>query len=146
MSCESGPMFVRAWRALLVAHAKTVDRIDRDMVSQGLQPSAAFEVLVELDQAGDKRLRMSELASRVVLSRSGLTRQVDRLERDGLIRRERCPKDRRGSHAVLTETGQQAVEQSWPIYAKGIEQHFGRYLSACDQEALLRMLALMSVE
>jgi DNA-binding MarR family transcriptional regulator len=76
---------------------------------------------------------MNELASAIVLSRSGLTRLVDRLEVEGLLKRERSASDRRGAFAVLTEKGVEAMRKAWPVYAKGIDEHFARFLS--EEEA-----------
>ena len=83
----------------------------------------------------EQRLRLYELADAVVLSRSGLTRLVDRIEAAGLLRREPSPDDRRGAFAVLTEAGKVALRQTWPLYARGIVQHFARAIS--DEEARL---------
>lgn len=83
---------------------------------------------------------MHELASAVVLSRSGLTRLVDRLEKAGLLRRELDSEYGRGSFAVLTEEGARMREKMWPVYAKGIAEHFGAYLSDEEAEVLTRAL------
>ena len=79
---------------------------------------------------------MSELARRVVLSRSSLTHLVDRLEAKELLTRERVGTDRRGAYAVLTERGRDALRQAWPIYAQGIAQHFVQHLTAAEIEIL----------
>jgi DNA-binding MarR family transcriptional regulator len=88
---------------------------------------------------------MHELARAVVLSRSGLTRLVDRLEKAGLLRREPDPSDRRGAFAVLTDEGRDMLRQMWPVYAAGIAEHFGRHVSDEEAheltEALSRILA-----
>ena len=129
-----------AWRALITAQAAAVERIERGLSEAGLPPLGWYDVLLELSAAPGRRLRMHELASAVVLSRSGLTRLVDRLEKAGLLRREPHPEDRRGSFAVLTEEGARMREKMWPVYAKGIAEHFGAHLS--DEEAEVLTLAL----
>jgi DNA-binding MarR family transcriptional regulator len=83
---------------------------------------------------------MHELARAVVLSRSGLTRLVDRLEKAGLLRREPDPADRRGSFAVLTDEGAAMRERMWPIYAQGIAEHFGDALDDEEAKTLTRAL------
>lgn len=89
-----------------------------------------FEVLVRLARSPEHRLRMTELAGQVALTTSGITRVVDRLERDGVVRREACPDDRRGSWAVLTATGQTRVSAALPGHLMLIERHFtGRFQS-----------------
>ncbi len=122
-----------AWRALITAYAAAVERIERGLLEAGLPPLSWYDVLLELSAAPGCRLRMHELAGAVVLSRSGLTRLVDRLQKAGLLRREPDPADGRGSFAVLTDEGAQMRERMWPVYAKGIAEHFGAYVS--DEEA-----------
>ena len=121
-----------AWRAFLTAHTVVLDRIDRELVKAGVLPLAWYDVLHSLYLAPARRRRMSELAQAVLLSRSGLTRLVDRIEKRGLLRRETCPKDRRGSFAVLTEKGLDALRRSWPVQSRGIQNHFAKRLSAAE--------------
>jgi DNA-binding MarR family transcriptional regulator len=121
-----------AWRAFLNAHAAVINRIEKEMFEAGCLPLGSYDVLVALSETPQRRLRMHELADRVVLSRSGLTRLVDRLEKEGLLSRDRSATDRRGAYAVLTEKGLDEVRRSWPVYAQGILQHFANLLK--DQE------------
>ena len=86
-----------------------VRRLEADLLAEHQLPLASYDVLVQLVEAPDRRLRMTELAQRVLISRSGLTRLVDRLEREGLVRREACDDDARGLFAVLTEAGFQRL-------------------------------------
>jgi DNA-binding MarR family transcriptional regulator len=129
-----------AWRALITAHAAAVEGIERGLLEAGLPPLSWYDVLLELSAAPVCRLRMHELASAVVLSRSGLSRLVDRLEKAGLLRREPDPADGRGSFAVLTDEGARMRERMWPVYAKGIAEHFGAHVS--DEEAKILSRAL----
>ena len=122
-----------AWRSFITAHAVVIEQIERELAGAGLPPLGWYDVLLELSVASDRRLRMHELARAVVLSRSGLTRLVDRLEKAGLLRREPDPADRRGSFAVLTDKGAATRERMWPVYARGIAEHFGEHLN--DEEA-----------
>jgi DNA-binding MarR family transcriptional regulator len=122
-----------AWRSFLTAHAALINQIERELLEAGVVPLSWYDVLFALYDAPVQRLRMNELASAIVLSRSGLTRLVDRLEAEGLLVRERLASDRRGAFAVLTEKGLEAMRRAWPVYAKGIDEHFARYLS--DEEA-----------
>ncbi len=131
------------WRALITAHATVVEKIERALLEAGLPPLGWYDVLLELSAAPGCRLRMHELARAVVLSRSGLTRLVDRLEKAGLLRREPDPSDRRGAFAVLTEEGRDMQRQMWPVYAAGIAEHFGGHVS--DQEAHMLTEALSRV-
>jgi DNA-binding MarR family transcriptional regulator len=132
-----------AWRAFITAHALLIDRIDRELAAAGCVPLHWYDVLIELVEAPDHRLRMHQLADQVVLSRSGLTRLVDRLETEGLLKRERSGTDRRGAYAVLTQKGRAALRQAWPVYARGIASHFARHLSVEEAGALTQALQRM---
>lgn len=131
---------MQAWRAFINAHATVIGQIEQELAEAKSLPLSSYDVLVALSETPDHRLRMHELASRVVLSRSGLTRLVDRLETEGLLARDRCGTDRRGAYAVLTEKGQEALRQAWPIYEKGIIQHFASLLKEGEVSALTEAL------
>ena len=128
------------WRAFIKAHAAVIDRIDRDLAAAERPSLSSYDVLIELYEAPENRLRMHELAERVVLSRSGLTRLVDRLEAEGFLTRDRSGADRRGAYAVITEMGISALRRAWPVYAHGISEYFGKWLT--DEEAGLMESAL----
>ena len=130
---EPDELRLAAWRAFLNAHASVVAAIERELAAGGFVPLTWYDVLVALWEAPEHRLRLHELARAVVLSRSGLTRLVDRLEGAGLLRREPCADDRRGAYAVLTLDGEATLRRTWPVYARGIVAHFARHLS--DDEA-----------
>lgn len=129
-----------AWRAFITAYGVVMERIERELAGAGLPPLGWYDVLLELWVAPERRLRMHELARAVVLSRSGLTRLVDRLERAGLLRREPDPADRRGAFAVLTEEGAAMRRTMWPVYERGISEHFGEHLSDEEARTLTRAL------
>ena len=113
-----------AWRAFLRAHSTMLRRIGSDLEEAGLPPLSWYDVLAALRDAEDRRLRQIELAERVLLSTSGLSRLVDRIERDGLVRRVSCPTDRRSFHVELTPEGAEMLERMWPVYARGIAEDF----------------------
>lgn len=129
-----------AWRTFITAHAALIGRIERDMAAAGVIPLTWYDVLIELYEAPARRLRLHELADAVVLSRSGLSRLIDRLEGADLLRREAAATDRRGAYAVLTDAGIAAMAAAWPVYARGITAYFARYLN--DAEAALLTDAL----
>ena len=112
-----------AWRNFLQAHAVLVRRLEADLLAEHQLPLASYDVLVQLVEAPDRRLRMTELAQRVLISRSGLTRLVDRLEREGLVRREACDDDARGLFAVLTEAGYQRLRRAAPTHLRGVASY-----------------------
>ena len=122
-----------AWRNFLTAHATLIDLIDRELVAAQRVPLHWYDVLIELMEAPDNRLRLHELAQKVVLSRSGLTRLLDKLENAGLLYRQAAASDRRGAFAVLTETGKEMVRHTWPVYAQGIARYFAVHMN--EEEA-----------
>ena len=124
------------WPLFLTAHAVLVDAIERRLVLAGLPALAWYDVLWGLGRAPRQRLRMSELADQVVLSRSNLTRLVDRLEDAGLVQRERSHEDRRGAYAVLTASGKAVRKSMWPVYAQGIRELFESQLSDAEAAAM----------
>ena len=128
------------WRNFLTAHAAAIDRIEDDLGEAEVLPLSWYDVLLALYEAPDRRLRMYELASAILVTRGGLTRLVARIQKAGLLRREPDPEDGRGLYAVLTEEGLEALRTSWPIYARGIAEHFGRHLTDEEVEVLDRAL------
>ncbi|HKV84017.1 MAG TPA: MarR family transcriptional regulator [Ktedonobacterales bacterium] len=129
-----------AWRALLTAQATVIEQIERDLAAARQVPLGSYDVLLVLAEAPNRRLRMRELASAVVLNRSTLTRRVDRLEAEGLLVRERCADDRRGAYATLTDAGRIALRAAWPIYAEGIARYFARALTDAEADTLTHAL------
>jgi DNA-binding MarR family transcriptional regulator len=112
------------WRSLLNAHSRVTRLIEVDLKEAGLPPLGWYDVLWPLLQAPQGRLRINELADQVVLSRTGLVRLVDRIERAGLLRREPVPEDRRGAYATITDEGVEMLRQMWPVYERGIRDYF----------------------
>ena len=133
MSKRVSPHHLQAWRLFLTANARLITTIDNRLKDDHRIPLNWYDVLIELVEAPDHRLRMSELADRVLLTRSGLTRLVDRLEKAGYLRREIDPEDRRGFYAIITSEGIQAMREAWPVYAQGINEQFASHLN--DEEA-----------
>ena len=113
-----------AWRAFLRAHSTMLRRIGRDLEEADLPPLPWYDVLAALRDAKGRRLRQVELAERVLLSNSGLSRLVDRIEQAGLVRRVSCPTDRRSFHVELTDSGAEMLERMWPVYMRGIAEDF----------------------
>jgi DNA-binding MarR family transcriptional regulator len=133
---------VLPWALLLRVHAAVLPRLERALAAHQM-PLAWYDVLLELNAAPDRRLRMSELGSRVVLSRERVSRVVDELERAGLVRRRPNPDDRRSLFAVLTEEGRERLRAAAPAYLAGIEEHYSRHLD--DEEIAVLSRALTRV-
>lgn len=119
---------VAAFRALVRAHTRLVERLGAELEAARDLPLPWLEVLAQLADAGG-RLRMHELAERVLLSRSGLSRLVDRLEAAGHLSREACPDDGRGTFAVLTSEGRATLRRATPVHLRGIQRHLERVLA-----------------
>ena len=132
-----------AWRRFLRAHALVTRRLESDLLAEQRLPLASYDVLVQLVEAPERRLRMSELAERVLLSRSGLTRLVDRLEREGLVRREACDSDARGLFTVLTEEGLARLREASPVHLRGVADHAVGRLDEDEAAALAGLLGRM---
>ncbi|MFA9446829.1 MarR family winged helix-turn-helix transcriptional regulator [Egicoccus sp. AB-alg6-2] len=129
-----------AWRAFLEAHARVTDVLGRELREQVQLPLAWYDVLVHLQEADGHRLRMQELAEAVLLSKSGLTRLVDRMESEGLVQRAACPDDRRGTFAELTPQGLQMLRSTAPTHLRGVDEHFTSLLEDDEVEVLIRAL------
>jgi len=132
-----------AWRRFLRVHALVVRRLEADLLAEQDLPLATYDVLVQLVEAPARRLRMSELAERVLLSRSGLTRLVDRLEREGLVRREACEADARGLFTVLTDDGLARLRAASPTHLRGVAEHAVGRLDDGEAVQLATLLGLL---
>jgi DNA-binding MarR family transcriptional regulator len=132
-----------AWGALLHVHADLVPVLDQRLQAAARLPLAWYDVLLELNAAPERRLRMGELGERVVLSRTRVSRLVDELARAGLVRRESNPADKRSAYAVLTDLGRSRLRSAAPAYLSGIFEHFTRHLS--DEELDVLAAALWRV-
>ncbi|MGH3877138.1 MAG: MarR family winged helix-turn-helix transcriptional regulator [Actinophytocola sp.] len=113
-----------AWRSFLRAHARLVRVLEAELVAKHPVSLGGYDVLVQLAEAPDRRLRMAELADAVLLSRSGVTRLVDRLEVAGMVTRERFASDGRGVVAVLTTKGLDTLREAARTHLAGVMRHF----------------------
>lgn len=135
----------RAWRAFLQCNLLLFAQLDREIAAEAGVPMAYYEIMVQLSEAPDRRLRMSELANISQQSRSRLSHAVARLEELGWVEREACPTDRRGAFAVLTDKGFAALEASAPTHVTGVRTHLFDRLSP-DQVEQMKAIADAVVE
>jgi DNA-binding MarR family transcriptional regulator len=135
---------IGAWRGLLRAHAGLVKALDAELEKAHGIGLSSLEVLLRLDAAPERRMRMCELADSVLLSRSGVTRLVDRLEREGFVARDSCEQDGRGSFAVLTDSGTQIVGVARATHLAGVRRHFLGRFSAQELDSLRGFLARLA--
>ena len=133
---------LEAWRSLLEAHATLMRRLDTDLVRETGLALADFDVLAQLAQA-DGELRMTELADRALISRSGMSRRVARLVNEGLVRREKAGTDARGVVVALTKAGLARLAETAPVHVRGISELFVAQLD--DRQLALLEAALSKV-
>ena len=124
MSTRSNAAHLVAWRAFLSAHAKVIRLLEEEMGREQGLPLSWFDVLAHLEGATEGRLRMQELAGSLVISRSGLTRLFDRIAGAGLVAREACAEDRRGTYAVITPQGRSVLKRVVPGHFRAVDEHF----------------------
>ena len=129
----------RTWRSFLSASRLLFDRLDRELQRDAGMPHAYYEILVRLSEAPDRTLRMSQLASAALSSRSRLSHAVARLEEAGWVRRETCVTDRRGALALMTDAGFEALVAAAPGHVEGVRSHLFDQLSDSDVETLRRI-------
>lgn len=134
----------RAWRSLLTAYRRLLQRLDAELEASQHMSVTEYGVLVQLSQAPEGRMRMSELADLSHLSPSGLTRRLDCLVEAGLVQRARCATDRRGAYAVLTAAGRARLEKAAPDHVEQVRRHFVEPLSRRQLEALADALEALA--
>lgn len=130
-----------AWRSFLQAHAAAVSAIEADLDRRGLVQLTWYDVLVAVNSAPERRLRMSALADSLVLTRSNATRLVDKLEISGLVERRRAEDDGRGAVVLLTPAGRMSLRRAWPVYASGINRYFAARLNDRELDAMADALS-----
>ena len=144
MDTETGTRWLsaqeqRAWRTHLEVSRLLMHQLERDIQPYGLTMND-YEILVNLSESDDHRMRMSDLAAATLQSKSRLSHQITRMERAGLVRRENCDSDRRGLFAVLTEQGWETLRTTAPHHVESVRHHFIDQLSPADLATLHRSL------
>jgi len=129
-----------AWRTWLTAQMLLADAFERDLKTSSDLSMAEYEVLVQLSETPDRRLRMSELASRTLASRSRLSHQISRMESDGLVTRQECQTDKRGWWAVLTDHGFEVLAAAAPLHVASVRRHLVDVLDDEEFATLGRVL------
>ena len=135
---------LETWRTFLYAHAQVRRQLERELQLEQSMGLADYEVLLVLAYSKGRRLRMSELADMLSLSRSGATRLVDRLEADALITRVSCDTDRRGQWAQLTDAGHERLRAASPTHLRGVAEHFLDRIPLAELEGLRSTLERVS--
>lgn len=125
-----------AWKSVLLVQARMVAELEKRTEQAGVMPPSWLDLLLKLSHAPQKRLRMSDLAGWAVLTRGGVSRLVARMEASGLLRREACEDDGRGTFAVLTQAGTEALKRAEPVYREVLAECFAAHLTVEQTEAI----------
>jgi DNA-binding MarR family transcriptional regulator len=131
----------QAWNNLVRAHANIVNAVDKELTTEHSLGLADYDVLSQLAMSEDRSLRMTELAKRVLLSPSGLTRRLDGLVKNGYVERKPCPSDGRGLLAVITDSGIEKLRTMTPTHTSGVRAHF---VDIVDNEKLTQLSSALS--
>ncbi len=132
------------WRAFLLAHARVSRRLDEELRAEHDLSFAEYDALLTIAQAPDRRIRMGQIAEEVMLSKSGVTRLIDRLVNDGLVERSACVADARGAEAVLTERGLDRLRAASRTHLRGISEHFLAVMDVTSLETLERSMTAVA--
>ena len=130
-----------AWRGFLEAHRRVVEVLETELRDHEDLPLSWYDVLVQLSESPTRSLRMQELADAILLSKSGLTRLVDRMEAAGLVERRPCEDDGRGVQAVLTDGGLRRLREAAPTHVRGVRSHFADVLRPGEAAVLAQALS-----
>jgi len=133
-----------AWRAFLNAHGRLSRRLDDELRAEHDLSLAEYDTLLQIASSQGRRLRMHQLAERVLLSRSGITRLVDRLVEEGLVERSACPSDARGAEAVLTGNGSERLRAASRTHLRGIDSYFLGVIDPADLAVVQRSLGTVA--
>ena len=131
------------WPLLLETHTVLLELLERELDDVGGLSLSWYDVLLQLAMSPEGKLKMNELAGSVLLSKSGVTRLVDKMEAAGLIKRSSCMSDRRAIYAQITPKGRKLFDQACPLHIRGVERHFLAHLT--DQEVSTLRSALRKV-
>ncbi|MFF9816502.1 MarR family winged helix-turn-helix transcriptional regulator [Streptomyces sp. NPDC014006] len=134
----------RVWRAYLHATTLLEDHLDRQLQRDAGMPHIYYGLLVGLAEAPRRRLRMTELAMQAKITRSRLSHAIARLEKNGWVRREECPSDKRGQFAVLTDDGLKVLERTAPGHVAAVRQALFDRLSPAQQKALGEIMEIVA--
>jgi len=127
----------RAWIGFVKSQQSVLDKVDKDFKASGFPPLSWYDLLLELEKAKGGRLRQKELGELILLSKYNVSRLLDRLEKQSLIRREPCKEDTRGVFAVITPKGKELRKKMWPVYYKSIKENF---LSKFNEKELKQII------
>jgi len=142
MEKKLGKSQLDAWELFITRQSLVLGQIERSLDSQeAAVPLHWYDVLLVLKSAPEGKMRLAEIAERIVTSRSALTRSIDKIEAAGLIRKVKAKEDGRGLYAVITESGRKAQKETWVYYQQAIQEYFGKFFTEREADQLASLLA-----
>jgi len=132
-----------AWTLLIRAQQVLLDRVENVLKEADLVPLSWYDVLLELSRDTDSGLRQYEIGERILLNKHNLSRLIDRLEGNGLVKRQTCSVDGRGNIIKITKKGLQLKQEMWPVYAKAIQKLITEPLTATQTQALIEIMTIL---
>lgn len=146
MAKKLDEMTISSWVKLVRTQQILLEQMEADMKAAGLPPIGWYDVLLELDSQPSKKLRISDVGAQVLLSKSNITRLIDRMEKRELVVREPCEEDGRGAYAVITKDGKAMKRKMWNVYQKSINSMFHEPLTDADKKNLTKILGKLVEE
>lgn len=141
MKKKLGLSQLKAWESFIIRQSVVIKSIEKDLENQkDALPLHWYDVLLVINHSKNKKLRLNEIADKIVTSRSALTRSVEKLAKKGLLTKEKCGDDKRGQFASITESGKQALKKTWVYYRQAIQSHFGYFFNSTEAKNLERLL------
>ena len=141
MNAKLTPAVVEAWANLVRTERTLLDKVEEDLKRARLPPLDWYHVLHEIDRSPKGMMRQTGVQDRTQLAQYNVCRLVDRMEKDGLVERRQCTQDGRSNVVLITAKGRELRRRMWPVYAAGIEEHFGARLTAEEAQQLAGLLA-----
>jgi len=141
MSESPSNIHIQAWAKMVGLTQKALAQIDQQLAQAGLISLAWYDVIYAVYSSPDRKLRLSDLVEEVILSKSALSRSVEKLVQEGLLKKTPCSSDSRAAWLEVTSAGKDALRKSWPIYKKGIQEHFASKISKKEAEILVGLLS-----
>jgi len=132
-----------AWVLLIRVQQVLLGKVETALKEGGLPPLSWYDVLLELSRDPDSGLRQYEIGERVLLNKHNLSRLIDRLESDGLVKRQACDVDGRGNIVKITGKGAQLKQEMWPVYAKAIQELIAEPLTATQVRSLAEIMSTL---
>ena len=135
---------ISAWIQLHKSQRMLLEKVEGTLKKDGLPPLDWYDVLLELSREGDSGLRQYQIGDRMLLEKHNLSRLIDRLEKNRLVRRRACIEDGRGNRIEITEDGMKMMERVWPVYREALQENFGEKLTQAEMVELARLLGKLN--